>query len=240
MVTDAPHVPGSPPVPAGGTGFRSDQLEGFRIGVTSDRRSEDLIQALERRGAEVVHAPTIRIAPAEDDAPLVDDTNAILTARPDVLLATTSYGMRRWFEVADASGLGEALTTALADADILVRGPKARGSIRAAGLDDAGMSDEETTASLVDAVLARPHRGLTVAMQLHGFPDGAQIERLRAEGVTVLTVAPYRWVLPEGPERVLRLVDAICKGGMDAVTFTSAPPSMPSLASPTARADSRP
>lgn len=205
------------------TGFRPDHLEGFRIGVTSDRRSEDLIQALERRGADVLHAPTIRIAPAEDDTPLLDDTNAILAARPDMLLATTSYGMRRWFEVADAAGLGEALTATLADTRILVRGPKARGSIRAAGLDDAGMSAEETTASLVDAVFAEPHAGLTVAMQLHGFTDAAQLERLRLAGVTVLTVAPYRWVLPEGPERVLRLVDAICVGGVDAVTFTSAP-----------------
>jgi uroporphyrinogen-III synthase len=205
------------------TGFRPDQLEGFRVGVTSDRRSEDLISALERRGAEVLHAPTIRIAPTEDDLPLVEDTNRILAARPDILLATTSYGMRRWFEVADASGLGEQLTAMLAGTRILVRGPKARGSIRAAGLTDAGMSDQETTASLVDAVLAGPHRGLTVAMQLHGFTDAAQIERLRAEGVTVLTVAPYRWVLPEGPQRVQRLIEAIVSGGIDAVTFTSAP-----------------
>ncbi|WP_150308533.1 uroporphyrinogen-III synthase [Planctomonas psychrotolerans] len=207
----------------GSTGFRADQLEGFRVGVTSDRRSEDLITALERRGAEVLHAPTIRIAPTEDDAPLVEDTNAIVAARPDILLATTSYGMRRWFEVADASGLGEALTAVLAETRILVRGPKARGSIRAAGLNDSGMSDRETTASLVDAVLAGPHHGLTVAMQLHGFTDGAQIERLRAAGMTVLTVAPYRWVLPEGPQRVHRLIEAVCSGGMDAVTFTSAP-----------------
>ena len=38
-------------------------LAGFRIGVTSDRRSEELISAFERRGAEVMHAPALRIAP---------------------------------------------------------------------------------------------------------------------------------------------------------------------------------
>lgn len=43
-------------------GFGADQLEGFRIGVTSDRRSEDLIAALQRRGAEVLHAPAILLA----------------------------------------------------------------------------------------------------------------------------------------------------------------------------------
>ena len=204
-------------------GFRADQLDGFRIGVTSDRRSEDLIAAFERRGAEVLHAPAIRIAATESDAKLTADTAAIIAAKPDVLLATTSYGIRRWFEAADAAGLGHALTETLEQTRILVRGPKARGAVRAGGLDDSGMSDEETTKSLVDRVLSEGARGATIAVQLHGFTDGTQLDRLRAAGATVLTVEPYRWLMPEDSSRVLRLVDAICTGSVDAVTFTSAP-----------------
>ncbi|MCI4659823.1 uroporphyrinogen-III synthase [Cryobacterium zhongshanensis] len=204
-------------------GFRADQLEGFRIAVTSDRRSEDLIAAFERRGAEVVHAPAIRIAAAADDARITSDTEAIIAGRPDVLLATTSYGIRRWFEAADAAGIGHELTETLEHSSILVRGPKARGAVRAAGLDDDGMSDEETTKSLVDYVLRDGAAGKTIAVQLHGFTDQPQLERLVAAGATVLTVAPYRWLLPEDSARVLRLVDLICAGGVDAVTFTSAP-----------------
>lgn len=204
-------------------GFRPDQLEGFRIGVTSDRRSEDLIAALERRGAETLHAPAIRIAATDSDVQLNLDTHAIIEASPDILLATTSYGIRRWFEVADAAGLGPDLTATLAHSRILVRGPKARGAVRAAGLEDSGMSDEETTRSLVDKVLAEGASGITVAVQLHGFTDRPQLERLRAAGATVLTVEPYRWILPDDASRVLKLVDAICTGSVDAVTFTSAP-----------------
>jgi uroporphyrinogen-III synthase len=135
-------------------GFRPDQLRGFRIGVTSDRRSGDLIDAFVRRGAQALHAPTIRMANASSDEPVIADTRAIIEARPDVLLATTAYGVRRWFEVADAAGLGDDLLGALHDTAILVRGPKARGGIRAAGLDDVGMSAEETTESLIEEVLA--------------------------------------------------------------------------------------
>ena len=76
-------------------GFRADQLDGFRIGVTSDRRSDDLIAALERRGAEVLHAPAIRIAATESDAKLTRDTAAIISSRPAIVLATSSYGIRR-------------------------------------------------------------------------------------------------------------------------------------------------
>ncbi len=209
--------------PDSAAAFSPDQLEGFRIGVTSDRRSEDLIAAFERRGAEVLHAPAIRIAPAADDARLTEDTAAIIEARPDVLLATTSYGIRRWLEAADAAGLGPALIETLERSRILVRGPKARGAVRAAGLDDSGMSDQETTKSLVDRVIAEGAAGTTVAVQLHGFTDKKQLDRLAAAGATVLSVAPYRWQLPEDSTRVMRLVDAICTGSVDAVTFTSAP-----------------
>ena len=204
--------------------FRPDQLAGFRIGVTSDRRSADLIDAFERRGAAVLHAPTVQMQHAHDDVPVIADTERIIAARPDVLLATTSYGMRRWFEVADSAGLGEDLQRVLAGSTILVRGPKARGAVRAAGLDDAGMSDEETTASLVTKVIGEYPAGITVAVQLHGQPDEAQLQRLRDAGYSVLAVAPYSWsVADDDDERVTRLVDAIAARQLDCVTFTSAP-----------------
>ncbi|SFR75502.1 uroporphyrinogen-III synthase [Agromyces sp. CF514] len=205
-------------------GFRVDQLVGFRIGVTSDRRSADLIDALARRGATVVHAPTLRMTNALSDDPVIADTRAIIAARPEVLLATTAYGVRRWFEVADAAGLGEDLLDALADTAILVRGPKARGGIRAAGLNDVGMSAEETTESLIDHVLEHYSAGLTVAVQLHGFLEASQLQRLSDAHDRVLTVAPYRWVeVDKADDRVERLIEAACTGGLDAITFTSAP-----------------
>jgi uroporphyrinogen-III synthase len=215
--TDPPETEASLP------GFRADQLLGFRVGVTSDRRSEDLIAAFERRGADVMHAPTIRMRGVDAEGALEAETRAIVAARPDVLLATTSYGMRRWLEAADAAGVGDELTEVLAAARILVRGPKARGAVRAAGLDDHGMSERETTTSLVDLVLRTGVEGATIAVQLHGFTDPAQLARLEAAGATVLTVAPYRWTVHEDTARVLRLIDAIRGGGLDAVTFTSAP-----------------
>lgn len=204
-------------------GFDPEELLGFRIGVTAHRRSADLIAALERRGAEVLHAPTLRIVPADQDARLITATAEVIAARPDLLLVTTAYGLRGWLDAADAAGQGQNLLDVFARARVLVRGPKARGAVRAAGLTDDGMSAEETTASLVDQVVAEGAAGLTVAVQLHGFVDDEQLDRLRAAGATVFTVAPYLWTSPEEPQRVARLLDAIGGRTLDAVTFTSAP-----------------
>jgi len=213
----------SSPDDAPAVSFRPDQLVGFRIGVTSDRRSEDLIDAFERRGAAVLHAPTLRIAHQLADDPILLDTQAIIAQRPDVLLATTGYGVRRWFEVADAAGIADDLIAALRSTRILVRGAKARGGIRAAGLNDDGISAVETTESLVTKALAECAPGLTVAVQLHGQTDVPQLDRLRAQH-TVLTVAPYSWTrIGRTDEKVQRLVELLAARQLDAVTFTSAP-----------------
>jgi len=204
-------------------GKPADVLRGFRIGVTSDRRSADLIAALERRGAQVLHAPALMIAPNDHDDSLIIETRRLIAARPEVVLVTTGYGMRRWFEVADAAGLGAELTAVLEAARIFARGPKAHGAVRAAGLLDAQTSDLDTTASLVDAVIAAALSGRRVAVQLHGYTDEVALSRLAEISDCVLTVAPYRWAPPSPPDRLTRLIKAACQRQLEALTFTSAP-----------------
>ena len=120
-------------------------------------------------------------------------------ARPEVVLVTTGYGMRRWFEVADAAGLGAELTAVLeAGADLRPRTRRPHGAVRAAGLLDAQTSVLDTTASLVDAVIDAGLTGRRVAIQLHGYTDEVQLARLRelsaqrADGDAVPVGAAHR------------------------------------------------
>ncbi|PTT70464.1 uroporphyrinogen-III synthase, partial [Arthrobacter sp. HMWF013] len=142
--TEAPGAPPAQTEEASGRESADSPLEGFRIGVTSHRRSQDLIEALERRGAEVLHAPALKIAPVQEDIRLIEDTKAVIAAKPDLCIATTAYGMRRWCEAADSFGIGEQLLETLGNCRMFVRGPKARGAVRAAGLADVGISSDET------------------------------------------------------------------------------------------------
>lgn len=198
-------------------------LRGFRIGVTAHRRAGDLIEALERRGAQVQHAPALKIAPVEDDAALIAETAALIAAAPDIVMVTTAYGMRRWAEAADAAGQGEQLLATLATSAIYVRGPKARGAVRAAGLDDDGISADETTATLTDLVISTGVNGKTVAVQVHGYTDVAALSRLREAGATVLTVTPYRWINAEDGDKLPQLIESVINREIDVLTFTSAP-----------------
>ncbi|RLY92284.1 uroporphyrinogen III synthase [Kocuria tytonicola] len=62
-----------------------------------------------------------------------------------------------------------------------------------------------------------------VTVQVHGTTDEEQLERLRAAGLDVRVVAPYRWESADEGSRLADLVHGIVAGRVDYVTFTAAP-----------------
>ncbi|MGH4025763.1 MAG: uroporphyrinogen-III synthase [Pseudonocardiaceae bacterium] len=198
-------------------------LAGFTVGVTAARRAEELGALLERRGAEVLHAAAIRIVPLADDADLHTATEELIDHPPDVVVVTTGIGFRGWVEAADGWGLGEALLAALRCATLLARGPKARGAVRAAGLTDAWSPPSESTGEVLEHLLAGNLEGVRVAVQLHGEPLPDFVDTLCCAGAQVVQVPVYRWVPPEDLAPLDRLLATVLDGGVDAVSFTSAP-----------------
>jgi uroporphyrinogen-III synthase len=198
-------------------------LAGFTVGVTAARRAEELGGLLERRGAEVVHAPAIRIVPLADDTELHAVTEQLITHPPDVVVVTTGIGFRGWVEAADGWGLGETLIDALRHATLLSRGPKSRGAVRAAGLTDAWSPPSESSVEVLEHLLAGDLEGVRVAVQLHGEPLPDFVEALGCAGARVIQVPVYRWAPPEDPAPLDRLIGMVLQGGVDAVSFTSAP-----------------
>ncbi|MEJ2867571.1 uroporphyrinogen-III synthase [Actinomycetospora sp. OC33-EN08] len=199
-------------------------LDGVRVGVTADRRADDQIDLLHRRGATTVHGPTMRIVPLADDEALAAVTRTLVEAPPDVVVATTGQGFRGWLEVADSWELGERLRTVLGQAEVLARGPKARGAIRGAGLREAWSADEtESSPEVLEHLLALGVDGRRIAVQLHGDPMTDFLTALRAAGADVVEVHVYRWEPPPDLPAVDALIAAVIAHEVDAVTFTSAP-----------------
>jgi uroporphyrinogen-III synthase len=206
-----------------GPGRSPDQLAGFSIVLTSDRRAEEFGGAFTRRGATVLHAPILRIIPLAEDTELIRATTELIADPPDDVIVTTAIGFRGWIEAADGAGLAPALLEVLGRARLLARGPKARGAIRAAGLVETWAAASETTAEVVERLLAEGTAGRRVAVQLHGLPDDELLARLQAGGATLSRVPVYRWGPSPDPAAVQRAIDATCARTVDAVVFTSAP-----------------
>jgi uroporphyrinogen-III synthase len=198
-------------------------LSGYTVGVTADRRRDELAALLESRGARVVLAPALRIVPIADDAELKAATRACLDTPPDIVLVNTGIGMRGWLEAAEGWSLAEPLRAALGHAYLVARGPKARAAIRSAGLHDHWSPEGEGYEEVVEHLTTRGIAGLTVAMQLHGESQPEYTEALAAAGARVIEVPVYRWAPPTDPAPLHRLVDLITGRLVDAVTFTAAP-----------------
>lgn len=215
--------PVTEPVVGSGVAAEPSPLAGFTVAVTAARRRTELAALLERHGARVVLAPAILIVPLADDTELRRATHACLDAPLDVLVVTTGIGLRGWIEAADGWELGERLLACLGAAEVLARGPKSRGAIRAAGLTEAWSPESESSAEVLDHLLRRDLRGTRIAVQLHGEPLPDFVEALRLAGAEVVEVPVYRWVAPDDVAPLQRLVEMVTSRQVDAVTFTSAP-----------------
>ncbi|MGQ0631238.1 MAG: uroporphyrinogen-III synthase [Sporichthyaceae bacterium] len=212
------------PHPAEETGIGAGaSLTGFTVAITACRRREELAGLLERRGARVVSAPAVQIRPLSDDGDLVAATKACIADPPSIVVATTGVGFRGWVEAADGWGLGDELHSVLTAANVLARGPKAMGAIRAAGLRESWSPVSESLREVLDHLRARDINGVRIAVQLHGDPEPELVEGLRAAGADVVTVPVYQWRPPDDITPLVKLIELVATRNVDAVAFTSKP-----------------
>jgi len=203
-------------------------LTGFRVAVTAARRADELCTLLRRRGATVVAAPAIAMVPLPDDQELRTNTRTLIDTPPHILVATTGIGFRGWVSAAEDWGVSDDLLTALAQARVVSRGPKATGALRAAGLPEEWSPDSESSREVLEYLRKGPLTGLRVAVQLHGATDEWDpfpefLDELRSAGAEVVPIRVYRWQPAEPGGPFDSLVLDIAERRLDAVSFTSAP-----------------
>ena len=199
-------------------------LAGFRIGVTAARKAEEQVALLERRGAKVTWAPALSADPHRVDAEALRTATERVLAEPiDLFLATTGVGMRAWFEAAEDWGLLAPLLVALGNAEILARGPKSVGALRARGLRELWTPESEEFDDVLRHLRGRDLTGKRIVVQEHGQSLSMVAHALRRQGAIVETVTVYRLAAALDPTPIFGMVDLVADAELDAVTFTSAP-----------------
>lgn len=198
-------------------------LSGFVIGVTADRRSGEQIELLQRKGATVVHGPTIQTHPLGAEKAVLDVTRQLIADPPEITVLTTGLGVRGWFEAAESVDLGEPLLDALSHSTIYARGKKAHGAAITAGLAPGWQAPAGISAELVDELAARGVSGTRIAVQLDGGAGSPVGDALAALGADVVNIPVYRWTLPADLTGAAKLIGAIADHRVHAVTFTARP-----------------
>lgn len=198
-------------------------LAGYAVGITADRRWEEQAELLARRGATVLHGPTIKTLPLGSAEDLRRATEQVILEPPDIVVANTGIGMRAWLSAAESWGLGEALHGALDSSSIFARGPKASAAAHQAGLEVTARAASELMSELIELIIATDISGKRVAFQCHGDDSPLAISALKDAGANVIEIPIYRWILPESSFAAETLIRAIVNHSVHAVTFTSAP-----------------
>lgn len=194
------------------------------VAITAERRREEQAELLRTRGVQVIEVPTVHTVDLTADDDLRTTTQRIIDRPPGWLVATTGFGMRLWFEAADAWGVGDELVAALSSARVVARGAKAQSACRQRGLEVVWRAPGESMAEVV--AWLRDQDGIddaTLALQLFDPGDHPATAEVRSFTGEVVPVALYRWRLPDEVEPVRELARRIAGRDLDAVTFTSQP-----------------
>jgi uroporphyrinogen-III synthase len=189
-----------------------EEMSGFVVGVTADRRAEEQIAMLERRGASVVHGPAIRTHPVTVDGPFADAVDDLIARPPDVTILSTGIGVRGVVEAAEVLGRAEDLLAALGTSRVLARGPKAHGAAVTVGLTVEWSTPRGVSTEIVERLAATGLAGSRIGLQLDG-----------ARWADFVPIPVYRWSLPDDTGPALRLAQAVADRRVDAVTFTARP-----------------
>ena len=203
-----------------GTQSTDRPLEGWRVGVTADRRADQQVEALCRRGADVVRGCTMRTVDLSDDPRLREVSRSLVDEPPDAVVLQTGMGLNMWLEAMDGTEVGADLRSTLQTTEVLARGPKAVSAARRADLEVAWSAPDELFSQIVDHVAATGGRR-RIALQVDGTDEESLAAPLATSCGEVVVVPVYRWALPYDTRPAEALVSLICDGEVDAVTFTT-------------------
>jgi uroporphyrinogen-III synthase len=193
------------------------------VAILETRTGAHLAELISRRGGVPLLAPALAEMPDVDPA-AVRSLIAKWHENPfKICIFQTGVGTRALFAATDAAGLSVELQELLSRSMVIVRGPKPVGELNARKIRiDIKASSPFTTETVLAALQNIDVAGAAVLVQRYGETNQALSAALSARGALVQEIATYRWALPADTQPLVRLMDALQDGSVDAVVFTSA------------------
>lgn len=212
--------PSSPP---SSSSAREAPLAGRTIALPETRELDRFAELLESEGARTWRCPLLAIVDAPDQAAVtawVDDT---VSAPFDDLVFLTGEGVRRLVSAAERAGRREALVAAFGKARRITRGPKPAKALHELGLKSDKAADPPTSEGVMAALAGEDLTGHRVGLQLYGQEPNLPLRSfLERKGAQVFPVAPYAYADASDDQKVLSLIEAMARGEVDLIGFTSA------------------
>ncbi len=201
----------------------ASSLSGVCVVSFESRMSLEACRLFERRSATVLSAPSLQEVPLEDQKAAFEFGEFLLKGEVDVLVLTTGVGVRMLVDALSSRWNREQIIAALAKAQLVCRGPKPVGALKAMGLKPSFVVPEPNTWR--DIVTAFDEQQLgkdkRVWVQEYGRANQELATALAQRSSFLGQVALYAWRLPDDLEPLKAAVAAMVAGTVAVATFTA-------------------
>jgi len=198
-------------------------LAGRRIALVEHRELDRLGRMLEEQGAETLRCPLLAIADAPDQAMVRAWIERAIAAPFDDLVLMNGEGLRRLLGAVARTGLETGFREALARMRTITRGPKPAQALREIGLSPGLRAATPTTDGIIAALAGEDLSGRRIGVQLPPDSPPRLTDFLGEAGALPDPVEPYVYLPAADPREIAALIEAMSRGDIDAIAFTSAP-----------------
>jgi uroporphyrinogen-III synthase len=178
-------------------------------------------------GGRAMVAPSMREIPLESNTAALTFANTLSEGGFDAVIFLTGVGTRALARVVETVYPLEQFVAALRKVSVIARGPKPVAVLREWKVPIALTAPEPNTwreilRALDENTGTVPLPGRRVAVQEYGVSNPDLIAGLVERGARVTAVPVYEWGLPEDLGPLRAAVEAITRGEIDVVLFTTA------------------
>jgi uroporphyrinogen-III synthase len=217
------------------------------VAITGSRRASELAHLITSFGGRPYLAPTVGIEARQDISKEAEFfINKILKERIDYVVFMTGPGVYSLMSTAKNLEIEKKFVEALQDTIVIARSLKPKIALANHGVKTDIIPEENTAEGIVKLLKSFSIAGRNIAVLWHGSYSpllknelhavGAQVFEsstyrysleLKESGVRILEMMGFKYIPPD-ESKVVKLVEDIGKGLIDAITFTS-PPSVRDL-----------
>ena len=199
-------------------------LGGRVVAFVEARMQSEMAGLIERHGGTPYPAPVLQELYLEDDPHVKKLVRDVCEGSLDVVVLLTGVGTRALIGAADSMGVKDDFLTALNGLTVFARSPKPARVLRQNEIHIDVMPPEPyTSADLLESIKEYDLQGRDLAVQAYGSPNGFLTQGLEDRGANVREVTLYTWGLPDDTSPVIRMIDDLANGAVDALAFTSQP-----------------
>ena len=199
-------------------------LAGRVIAYVEARLPSEMASLIERHGGIPYSAPVLQEIYLKDSPEVQQLISDVCDGKVDVVVLLTGVGTRALVQSAADMGREEEFIRCLDQRTVVARSPKPARVLRQHKIHIDVMPPEPfTSEDLINAIAGIDLQGKEVAVQHYGEPNKFLVRSLKEKGALVREVTLYSWGLTEDETPVLRMIDDLDRGRIDAVAFTSKP-----------------